>query len=193
MQAHEPTHTHAPPHPPHPAPQCDVKTNSSQYAWLAADLASIDRAKTPWVLAQWHSPWYNSNNYHKNDTNSMNMKADLEPLFKQYGVDMGFAGHVHSYERTNPVYGWQEAPAGQCGMVHVCIGDGGNREGAATDWYEPQPGWSSMREASFGHGTLDLINATTARWRWWRNQDGVRVSSDEVMVERCEGGGVRYA
>ena len=77
-------------------------------------------------------------------------------------------------------------------MVHICIGDGGNREGAATDFYEPQPAWSAMREASFGHGTLDIINSTTARWRWWRNQDGVRVSSEEVLIERCESGGVRY-
>ena len=31
-------------------------------------------------------------------------------------------------------------------------------------WQE-QPPWSVYRESSFGHGTLDIINATTALWR----------------------------
>ncbi len=31
-------------------------------------------------------------------------------------------------------------------------------------WQE-QPPWSVYRESSFGHGTLDIVNATTALWR----------------------------
>ena len=38
----------------------------------------------------------------------------------------------------------------------------------------------ARREASYGHGLLDLMNATHARWRWHRNQDAVPVVSDEV-------------
>lgn len=30
--------------------------------------------------------------------------------------------------------------------------------------YKEQPAWSAYREPSFGHGTLDVINATTALW-----------------------------
>ena len=30
--------------------------------------------------------------------------------------------------------------------------------------YNEQPAWSAYREPSFGHGTLDIINATTALW-----------------------------
>ena len=30
--------------------------------------------------------------------------------------------------------------------------------------YAEQPTWSQVREPSFGHGTLDIINATTAHW-----------------------------
>lgn len=29
--------------------------------WLKADLATISRAKTPWVFVSLHAPWYNSN------------------------------------------------------------------------------------------------------------------------------------
>ena len=64
--------------------------------------------------------------------------------------------------------------------MHIVIGDGGNREGLADTYDEPQPEWSAYREASFGSGTLDLLNATHALWRWHRNQDSQAVVSDEV-------------
>ncbi len=31
--------------------------DSAQAAWLRADLAAVDRARTPWVIAVMHSPW----------------------------------------------------------------------------------------------------------------------------------------
>jgi hypothetical protein len=37
---------------------------SDQYEWLLQDLANIDRTKTPWVVAMWHTPWYTSNAHH---------------------------------------------------------------------------------------------------------------------------------
>ena len=36
------------------------------------------------------------------------------------------AGHLHAYERTNPVYNYT---VNQCGTVHITMGDGGNIEG----------------------------------------------------------------
>ena len=30
--------------------------------------------------------------------------------------------------------------------------------------YNEQPNWSAYREPSFGHGTLDIVNSTTALW-----------------------------
>lgn len=32
------------------------------------------------------------------------LRGDIEPLFKDYGVDMYLAGHEHDYEPTWPVY-----------------------------------------------------------------------------------------
>ena len=37
---------------------------SVQYNWLAADLASVDRSVTPWVMIQMHPPLYNTLIYH---------------------------------------------------------------------------------------------------------------------------------
>ena len=64
--------------------------------------------------------------------------------------------------------------------MHIVIGDGGNREGLAEVYDEPQPDWSAYREASYGSGTLDLLNTTHALWRWHRNQDSQAIVSDEV-------------
>ena len=50
------------------------------------------------------------------------------------------------------------------------IGDGGNREGLAADYYE-QPEWSDFREAAYGHGKLYIANATHMRWDWHRDLD----------------------
>lgn len=36
----------------------------------------------------------------------------FEPLFKQYGVDMYFAGHAHYYERMSPLYNGTADPNG---------------------------------------------------------------------------------
>ena len=35
----------------------DFSTSSPQYKWLVSDLAAINRAVTPWVIAMAHAPW----------------------------------------------------------------------------------------------------------------------------------------
>jgi Calcineurin-like phosphoesterase len=42
-----------------------------QYEWLKADLASVDRTVTPWVMSFWHTPWYCSNTHHQGSGNDM--------------------------------------------------------------------------------------------------------------------------
>lgn len=114
------------------------------------------------------------------------MMLAMEDLFYTYAVDLVYAGHVHAYERSTKAYRQQPD---RCGTVFITIGDGGNREGLAEDYFYPSPEWSVFREASFGHGTLDVLNSTHAFWRWVRNQDGEAVAADEVMVVKdafCE-------
>lgn len=60
----------------------------------------MDRAKTPWLIAVLHAPWYNSNTAHQGEDESIDMMAAMEPLLYQYNVDIVFAGHVHAYERN---------------------------------------------------------------------------------------------
>ncbi|KAL2502850.1 putative purple acid phosphatase 20 [Forsythia ovata] len=153
--------------------------DSAQYNWLQADLKKVDRIKTPWLIALIHAPWYNSNEAHQGEYQSFGMKSSMEDLLYGARVDAIFAGHVHAYERFTQVYKDQ---ADKCGPVHITIGDGGNHNGLATKYISPQPKISVFREASFGHGEFEVVNATHAQWTWHRNQDDEAVASDVVWL-----------
>ncbi|HKG55405.1 MAG TPA: DNRLRE domain-containing protein, partial [Anaerolineales bacterium] len=69
---------------------------TAQYEWLKADLAAH-----PSVLkfAFWHYPVYSDNPIESTDT-FLQGSSSLEGLLKQNGVDLGFTGHAHIYERN---------------------------------------------------------------------------------------------
>ena len=75
----------------------DFDVDSAQYKWLEADLARVDRNKTPWILVLLHAPWYNTNTAHQGEGESM--RQSMEELLYKARVDVVFAGHVHAYER----------------------------------------------------------------------------------------------
>jgi hypothetical protein len=149
-----------------------------QYKWLEEDLSEVDRSKTPWLIAVFHAPWYNTNFAHQGEGDDM--KAAMEGLLYSARVDIVFSGHVHAYERFDRVF---EDKANPCGPIYIVVGDGGNREGLASKYLEPQPSISLRREASFGYGALELVNGTHAIWKWHRNQDEETVVSDEVWLQ----------
>ncbi|WOG92087.1 hypothetical protein DCAR_0311345 [Daucus carota subsp. sativus] len=155
----------------------DYEEDSDQYSWLKADLLKVDRKRTPWLLALFHVPWYNSNTAHQREGDRM-MSA-MEPLLYAAGADIVLAGHVHAYERSKRVYQGKSDP---CGAVHITIGDGGNQEGLANKYKDPVPEWSVFREASFGHGELKMVNSSHAFWSWHRNDDDEPVRSDQVWI-----------
>ncbi|XP_022857759.1 purple acid phosphatase 18-like [Olea europaea var. sylvestris] len=162
----------------------DYDEYSDQYNWLKADLSKVDRERTPWLLAVFHVPWYNSNHAHQGEGDDM--MASMEPLLYAAGVDVVFAGHVHAYERSRRVY---NGKLDACGPNHITIGDGGNREGLAHKYLNPQPEWSVFREASFGHGEFRVMNSTHAFWSWHRNDDDESVRSDQVWITSLVGSG----
>ncbi|XP_077241249.1 purple acid phosphatase 22-like isoform X2 [Tasmannia lanceolata] len=151
---------------------------SAQYKWLEADLAKVDRVKTPWLIVLLHAPWYNTNTAHQGEGESM--REAMEELLYKARVDLVFAGHVHAYERFTRVFNNSANP---CGALHVTIGDGGNREGLALLFKTPTSPLSLFREASFGHGRLRVVNGTHAHWSWHRNDDSDSKIRDEVWIE----------
>lgn len=75
----------------------EFDVGSAQYKWLEADLARVDRKKTPWILVLLHAPWYNTNTAHQGEGEGM--RQAMEELLYKARVDVVFAGHVHAYER----------------------------------------------------------------------------------------------
>uniref|UniRef100_M1D3F0 acid phosphatase n=2 Tax=Solanum tuberosum TaxID=4113 RepID=M1D3F0_SOLTU len=108
--------------------------SDDQYKWLEKDLANVDRTVTPWLVATWHPPWYSTYTAHYREAECM--KVAMEELLYEYGVDLVFNGHVHAYERSNRVYNYTLDP---CGLVHITVGDGGNREKMAIE-HADEPG-----------------------------------------------------
>lgn len=61
--------------------------------WLEADLAAVDRSRTPWVFFFGHrGPWMDGANF-----------SAIFPLLDAYHVEIAFLGHEHQYQRTLPI------------------------------------------------------------------------------------------
>ncbi|CAN1277276.1 Purple acid phosphatase 22 [Linum perenne] len=155
----------------------DFEAGSDQYKWLIADLAGVDRKRTPWLVVLVHAPWYNTNHAHQGD--GEDMRRSLEELLYDARVDVVFAGHVHAYERFTRIYDNQADPAGP---VYITVGDGGNHEGLALKFKTPASPLSLYREASFGHGRLRILDDRRAHWSWRRNDDSDSEIADEIWL-----------
>ena len=155
--------------------------NEPKLSVAGAEISGLHthRRKTPWLIVLSHVPWYNSNTYHMGEGDPH--RTALEQLFMDAGVNMVFTGHVHSYERWHPTF---KGEINGCGITHLNIGDGGNREGLAGNWQEYQPPNSALREDSYGSGVLRIDSETQARWEWHRNQDGSHTTADTVIITR---------
>ncbi|XP_057417485.1 bifunctional purple acid phosphatase 26 [Lotus japonicus] len=159
-----------------------------QWKWLEEELKRVDREKTPWLIVLMHVPLYNSNEAHYMEGESM--RAVFESWFIKYKVDVIFAGHVHAYERSyrisnieyNITSGNRYPVPDKSAPVYITVGDGGNQEGLASRFMDPQPEYSAFREASFGHSTLDIKNRTHAVYHWNRNDDGKKVPTDSFVL-----------
>ena len=100
----------------------DLGDGSAQLAWLAADLAAVDRSRTPFVLVGLHRPVYTSTKLGIKLPETKGQQAALEPLLLQYRVSAVFAGHYHQYERSCPI---ARNACAVNGTVHVTAGIAG--------------------------------------------------------------------
>lgn len=96
---------------------------SAMYRWLEKDLQGINPSQTPWVIVAFHSPWYST--YMGSYRENAEMQHSMEPLFRNYNVDLVISGHVHAYDRSVPVF---DNTVDSCGIVHIVLGSG-NAEG----------------------------------------------------------------
>jgi predicted MPP superfamily phosphohydrolase len=71
--------------------------DAQQLTWLEQNLRS---SKAQWKICFFHHPLYNEGKMHGPD---LDLRNQLSPLLKSYGVNAVFAGHEHAYQRLKPV------------------------------------------------------------------------------------------
>jgi len=100
-----------------------------QLNWLRGELQN---SKKPWKIAFFHHPLYNDGKHHGPD---LDLRSQLVPLFKQYGVNVVFSGHEHVYERLSPQDGIYYFVLGNSGklMTHDFRGNEGLEDSLDSD------------------------------------------------------------
>jgi len=79
----------------------DLSSASLQYAWLEDEL---QRNTSDWVICYFHHPMYSDSEHGDEVDGARNLlRANLAPLFEEYGVDIVLTGHDHSYQRSYPL------------------------------------------------------------------------------------------
>ncbi len=134
-------------------------TAGRQTAWLREKLAGYrSKASIDFIVAVCNCSCYSTNQTHGSDGGLRNAWG---PLFDRYEVDLVVSGHVHAYERTNPMRAGQptrkvasggtvSTPAD--GTTYICVGGGGNT--LYTTWY------GSTDAGDAGDATPPKV------WRW---------------------------
>ncbi len=110
-----------------------IYDRDNQIAWLRADLAAHRNAD--WTFVFYHHPGYTCT-YKGYDQDVI---ESFHPVFDEFGVDVVFMGHAHTYERLYPMRG--ATPVNQeqephytnpAGTIYVVSGAGSKTNSAAT-------------------------------------------------------------
>ncbi len=144
----------------------DCGPGSEQYKWLEKELAA---SKATWKFTAHHHPCFSSDEDDYGD--HLKGKPDrpftwgdtnvrrLVPLYEKHGVDIAFAGHIHSYERTWPIL--QMSINQQKGVRYVIAGGaGGGLEQAA-----PQRSWFSIHVQRGHHYAFATVHDRTIQFK----------------------------
>jgi hypothetical protein len=86
-----------------------VAPAGQQSKFIEADLSSVDRTITPWVIVAGHRPYYTVGD---NSPPCVPCQEAFEDTFYKYGVDLALFGHVHNLQRFAPIYNNTVDPAG---------------------------------------------------------------------------------
>lgn len=137
--------------------------NKDNVEFAQAALAKVDRSATPWVVAHFHRPLYCTGEK-ACDSEATKLRKQTEDIFYNNKVDFTLSGHVHAYQRSNPVYKEVVTPGA---TVHFMQGASGNREQNKGP-YPPAdqlPAWVANSNNAIGFGLLTVsADLKTVTW-----------------------------
>ncbi|CAN8104726.1 unnamed protein product [Discula destructiva] len=156
-------------------------TAYEQYQWLVADLARVDRAKTPWVVAMAHRPMYST----QVSSYQTAVRAAWEDVLLRGGVDVYLAGHIHWYERLLPLGANGTVDAASVvdnstyyanpgkSMTHIINGAAGNIESHSTLDGDAIAAYTVVLDYEhYGFGKLTVESEEELTWTYVRGDDG---------------------
>ncbi|KAG0623436.1 hypothetical protein M758_3G174500 [Ceratodon purpureus] len=193
----------------------DYNRTGEQFRWLKEDLARVDRNVTPWVIALTHPPWYNSYKSHYREVECMRQsmedllyKYGVDVMFHGHVHAYERINRLYNYkyDPCGPVY----ITVGDGGNGEKLALPHADEKGGCPDpmttpdhtfsnlsgycgfnftngkfCWDKQPVWSAWRDSSFGHGIIEVKNATHLLWTWHRNQDHYdEVVGDQIYIVR---------
>jgi len=140
--------------------------------WLEADLSSVDRSKTPFVVVNVHRPLYCSNDRvcsgYSDGWQADILKDKAEEILIRHKVDLVIVGHIHAYERTYPVAynaSTQHDYVNPSAPVYIVQGGSGNRESNKGPYHD-LPEWSAANDQSVGFGLM-TVRKDSIQWGYY--------------------------
>jgi len=153
---------------------------SAQFQFIDADLRSVDRSVTPWVIFSGHRPMYidstDNSSVSSDQTVAHLLRENVEELLVKHGVDLALWGHHHSYQRSCPLY------KGECHRegnfpIHAVIGMGGM--GLSQNLETIKPLWVDVvDDTEYGYSRITTTQ-NSLLFQYFSNTRGMR---DEFVL-----------
>ncbi len=103
----------------------DEQQRKTMHDWLVEDLSNNNLS---WTIVIFHHPPYTKGSHDSDvaaakkggiDTPIVDMREEFTPVFEDYGVDLVYSGHSHSYERSYYLSGHTGAANSFDPAVHI--------------------------------------------------------------------------
>lgn len=144
----------------------DCGPGSEQYQWLDRVLGE---STATWKFTCHHHPCFSSDEDDYGDnwtgkpgrdfTQGDSNVRRLVPLYEKHGVDIAFAGHIHSYERTWPIL--QMAINQRKGVRYIVSGGGGG----GLEQAAPQRTWFTVHVQRGHHYCFAAVQDRTIQFK----------------------------
>ena len=147
--------------------------------WLKEDLSIANKFRSlrPWIIMLTHRNLYCSFDWSQRDglknedctVSSKKLRAVLEDLLYENGVDLFMQAHVHNYERNQPIYRNNTIMSdyddefmhkNPNAPIYITNGNSGNTEGHNDPISSTPQEWSVYSSNDYGYGRLAIYNST---------------------------------